>query len=376
MSTNVLSGERAGLAARVRGVLIGPQNEWRRIAEEEPTPLIGAYVAPLTVLGAAAGLGAHLLYRGVALDADLVWAGIAALLYVALAIAAVTAAAMLIAFLVRRFGAEIEHGRAGQLAAYASTPILVAGLGALIPPLAALLIGAGIIYALILLGLGVGRLVSLPDPENNAPRFVLTFAAIAAAFATAVAAFAAPALNAGREALSHAMAAAAPAVAATETPPRPEAELAIERLAQSDGAQVLADPARLAEQFPDTLPGGFARRSVTTAQGGGVARADATYAQGGATLNVAVIQFSYDVDAAAAAGLFDVAPDGAREDGYARSQSIDGRFYAEQVDGDSARYVVIGRGVAMIAEGAATADQARAAVETIGLQRLEAAFGR
>src|SRR5690606_16116752 len=60
----------------------------------------------------------------------------------------------------------------------------------------------------------------------------------------------------------------------------------------------------------------------------------------------------------------------------ARSQSIDGRLYAEDVGAQTARYVVIGRGVVMIAEGGVTMDQARAAVETIGLQRLEAMFGR
>jgi hypothetical protein len=46
------------------------------------------------------------------------------------------------------------------------------------------------------------------------------------------------------------------------------------------------------------------------------------------------------------------------------------------VGAERARYVVIGRGVAMIAEGEVTIDQARAAVETIDLRRLESVFGR
>jgi hypothetical protein len=46
------------------------------------------------------------------------------------------------------------------------------------------------------------------------------------------------------------------------------------------------------------------------------------------------------------------------------------------VAGVNARYIVIGRGVAMIAEGGVTRDQARAAIETIDLQRLEAEFSR
>lgn len=149
----------------------------------------------------------------------------------------------------------------------------------------------------------------------------------------------------------------------------------MERLAQNYGAQTLSDPARLEDQLPDSLPGGFLRQSLAKAQGGGVSRADAAYAQGTATLNISVIQFAYNIDPAAGAALFAIKPDGAAANGYVRSQAIDGRFYVEEVDGDNTRYIVIGRGVAMIAEGRTTADQARAAIETIDLQRVEAAFG-
>jgi hypothetical protein len=51
-------------------------------------------------------------------------------------------------------------------------------------------------------------------------------------------------------------------------------------------------------------------------------------------------------------------------------------LFAENVTGSHVRYVVIGRGVVMIAEGPVTVDRARAAVETIDLQRLEAMFSR
>jgi hypothetical protein len=65
-------------------------------------------------------------------------------------------------------------------------------------------------------------------------------------------------------------------------------------------------------------------------------------------------------------------------DGYARTQTIDGRIYSEEVDNkaSSASYGVIGRGIAVTAEGTnITLDQARAAVETVGVQRLEREFG-
>jgi hypothetical protein len=283
---------------------------------------------------------------------------------------------MVIGFLARRFGAEADGYRAKQLAVYAATPILVGALGALAPPVSGILVALGVVYAFILLGMGAGRLLPMPDPENNVPRFTLTFAVVCVGLTALAAAFVGPLLNSGRTAVTGAIEAVTPEPPAPVIAQRSEAELAIERLSRANGAQVLIDPARLEEQFPDSLPGGFALQSAATAQGGGVSRADAVYSAGDATMNIAIIQFARDVDPAAAAALFDIGENGPRENGYARSQSIDRRLFAEEVEGDNVRYTVIGRGVAMIAEGRATVDQARAAIETIDLQRLEAEFGR
>jgi hypothetical protein len=59
---------------------------------------------------------------------------------------------------------------------------------------------------------------------------------------------------------------------------------------------------------------------------------------------------------------------------HALLEDVRGAVFA--AGAERARYVVIGRGVAMIAEGEVTIDQARAAVETIDLRRLESVFGR
>jgi hypothetical protein len=376
MSTDVVDGERRGLIARLRDILFRPQSEWRRIAAEESSSPIRAHVLPLAIAGALAGLAGELIYSGFSIDGALAWNVVAAILHVVFAIVGVIVASAVINFLAKRFGAEADGERAKRLAAYSATPILIAALGSLAPPVAAILIVLGIVYAFILLGMGVGRLMPLADPENNVPRFTLTFAVVAMALAALAGAFVGPLLQSGRDALTGAVEAATPAPPAPEIARRPEAELAIERLSRANGVQVLSDPVRLEEQFPDSLPGGFARQSVTTAQGAGVSRADATYAEGEATLKLAIIQFAQDVDPAAAASLFNIGENGPRENGYARSQSIDRRLFAEELVGDNTRYIVIGRGVAMMAEGRVTVDQARAAIETIDLQRLEAEFGR
>lgn len=369
-------GERPGLIARARDILIKPQSEWRRIASEEPAPLIGPYVTPLALLGAVAGFTAHVLYRGFKLDAALAWSAAASVLYIVFAIIGVLVAAFVINLLAPRFGAEKNGERARQLAAYSATPILIAALGALAPPVAGLLMGAGVIYAIVLVAMGVQELLPLKDPGNDVPRFAISFVASAALAAALFAMFIGPLIHSGREALTSAVETVAPPPAPPELPRLSAAETAIDRLSQSYATLLLADSARLEEQFPDSLPSGFARQSIAKAQGGGVSRADGVYRQGAATLTVSIIQYSANVEPAALATLLDVKPDGPSEGGYNRTQSIDGRFYAEEVRAGTSRYVVIGRGVIMIAEGGVTMDQARAAVETIGLQRLEALFGR
>lgn len=372
-----LYGPRPGLFARVRNILIRPQSEWRRIAAEDHVPLIGSYVMPLALLGGVVSFAASVLYGGsFALNASLVSKGVSAVLYVAFAVLGVIAAGVIIKWLAPRFGAEPNGEHADRLAAYSATPILAAMFAAIAPPVAGGVVAAGVIYALVLLALGMQPLMPLRDPDNSVPRFTILFAVIAALVIALFAMFVGPLINSGREMLTGAVEAVAPPPAAPDLPRRSGAELAIDRLSQANATSILTDPARLEEQFPDSLPGGFARQSTSKAQRGGVSRSDASYRDGGATLSLSILQFDSDVDPAALAALLAVQADGAVDGGYNRTQSIDGRFYAEEVRAASSRYVVIGRGVAMIAQGGVTMDQARAAVETIGLQRLEGLFGR
>jgi hypothetical protein len=376
-SDALYTGERPGLVARARDILIRPQSEWRRVASEEPAPLIGSYVVPLALLGGVVGFAASVLYAGAfAVNAALVSKAFAALLYVVFAVLGVVVSAWVINWLAPRFGAEANSGRAMQLAAYSATPIFVAALFAVAPPIAGVMMGVGVIYAFVLAAMGTQPLLPVGDPDNNVPRFTIALGGIIAVIVAATATFIGPFIASGREAVIGAVETVAPPPAAPEMPRRSAAELAIERLSQGDAGLLLTDPARLEEQFPDTLPGGFARQSVTKAQGGGVSRADGVYREGASTLSISIVQFSANVEPAALATLLDVKADGPVEGGYNRTQAIDGRFFAEEVRTSSSRYIVIGRGVIMGAEGGVTMDQARAAVETIGLQRLEGMFGR
>jgi len=322
MTTDALdTGERPSLIARVRDILIRPQNEWRRIAAEDPAPLIGSYVLPLAIAGALAGFGAGVFYAGsFALNAALIDEAVSAALYVLFAIAGVMVAGWLINALAPRFGAEANADHAKRLAAYASTPVLVAAVAAVAPPISGIMMGAGVVYALVLIAIGVPTLMPLADADNGAPRFVISFAGAAAAVAALAAMVLGPLIQSGRDALSGAVEVAAPAPAAPPIVRRSAVETTIARLAQSDAPSLLGDPQRLAEQFPDTLPSGFARQAVTTAQRDGISRADGAYRQGEQTLSVSIIQYSAEVDPAAFAALLDVRASGRREGG---AQPID-----------------------------------------------------
>jgi uncharacterized protein YcfJ len=110
----------------------------------------------------------------------------------------------------------------------------------------------------------------------------------------------------------------------------------------------------------------------------GMSQAEGVYRSGEAELRLTVVQTGAMGALAGMAAGMNVQENRQDGDGYARTQTIDGRIYSEEVDNkaSSASYGVIGRGIAVTAEGTnITLDQARAAVETVGVQRLEREFG-
>jgi hypothetical protein len=110
----------------------------------------------------------------------------------------------------------------------------------------------------------------------------------------------------------------------------------------------------------------------------GTAQAEGVYQNGDARITVTIVHMGAMGAVAAMAAGANVQENRQDADGFSRTQTVDGRIYTEEVSNSarSARYGVIGRGVSVTADGAngVTLDQARAAVETIGVQRLERQF--
>jgi len=79
------------------------------------------------------------------------------------------------------------------------------------------------------------------------------------------------------------------------------------------------------------------------------------------------------------AGAMNVQESSQNEYGYSRTQTGDGRVITENVDTSvgSASYGIVGRGVAVTADGSGgvSIEQVRAAVQTVGVERLEREIG-
>lgn len=362
-----------GLIARVRNLLLRPQDEWRRVAEEPGEGALGAHVFPLACGAAIAGFAATVLYGGFDLDADLIWAGVMAVASVVFSMIGVWLAGMAIDFLTKRFGGEPDQPRGAQLAAYAATPIFVAGLTALLPFITGLVVLAGIVYAFVLLGIGVPILLRLP--AGRVTSFMGGFIALCGAAGLAFMLFINPLIGMGRsqvEALAQSMLPRASADAAEQAPASDVAQ-ALARMAQIYALRTTIEPGRLEYLLPPSLPGGFTRTQVIANADASIARADGVYQREGARMNVIIAQFTAGGDHSSLTTLLETPQAGALAP---RSDSVDGRLYVESAGAGGASYGVVGRGVVMSASGTGISpDDARAALETIDLQRVETVIG-
>jgi hypothetical protein len=175
-----LGAAAPALIDRVKNILLTPQAEWDRIAAETPTlgSMLVGYVAPLAAVAVAAGIVGTLVFTGFAVGVGgflsmLVGGAIS----VAIAMGFVAVWGILINALAPTFGSEKNPLRAYQLSVYSSTATFVAAVASIIPLLSLAASLAGMIYAFVLVYVGLPRL--LKTPEDKRMPFVLTLVAIA-----------------------------------------------------------------------------------------------------------------------------------------------------------------------------------------------------
>ena len=396
MTTDPTNAGTPSLIDRAKNILLQPRAEWDRIAGEPANlgKLYMGYLMPLAALAAICmvigltvfGVGA----LGVTLRFSPVQAVISGVFQFVMAFVGAYVMALIINALASNFGSTPDQGQAHKLAVYTYTPGLLAGVFAIYPALG--ILGILGLYSFVLLYLGLPRLMKTPEDKRVGYFATILIVAIIVFFVigmvsgvvrTAFGGFAMPGATFGQSS-------PAPSVQGELTLPNggsidlSELEKAGEALSNGAAGTNVAtmDPTRLQGFLPQSLPGGFAQTSLSSGSGGamgmGASQAEAVYQRGDARMTVTVVHMGAMGGIAAMAGAMGVQESRQDADGYSRTNTVDGRVITEEMSRGSnhASYGVIGRGVAVTAQGnGVTIDEARAAVETIGVQRLEAAAG-
>jgi hypothetical protein len=172
------------LVDRARNLCLTPRTEWSVIAGESATPagLLGGYVGPLALIGSTAGLvggtlvGTTLPFVGTYRVPILSGISMAIFTFV-MTLVGVFALSWVIDLLAPSFGAQKSSEQALKLAAYSSTPALLASVLQIVPALAILGV-VGAVYALYLLYLGLPRLMHCPEEKAAGYTLVVVVCAI------------------------------------------------------------------------------------------------------------------------------------------------------------------------------------------------------
>lgn len=376
-----LGASAPGLVDRIRNILLTPQSEWDRISNEpaDVSKLYMGYVLPLAVLLAVCTFVGMALFVRI----GIVTGFAEAILQVIRALVMVFVVAFIINALAPTFGSQQNLGQAHKLAAYSFTALFVSGVSLLIP-LLGILVLAGLVYSLALLYIGLPRMMKTPEDKRIGYFITIIVVCIVVGivlnFVMANVIRMVPGYSAPGFSQMNAPAASPRAEVTLPgggTVNLSELEKAADAMASGEPLPAI-DPAQLEAQLPQSLPGGFTRTGLSTGSAMGTSQAEGVYENGGARLELTVMHTGAMGAMATVAMSANVQEDSQDENGYSRTRTLDGRVYNEEVSNSSgrARYGVIGRGVAITAEGSGgvTIEQARAAVESVGVERLERAF--
>ncbi|MEZ5971412.1 MAG: Yip1 family protein [Hyphomonadaceae bacterium] len=381
----------ASIVERAKNILIQPRSEWDRIATEKADigKIYVGYVLPLAVIAAVAGLIGMSVFGvsafGVSYRVPIVAGAISAVIQVAGYVIGVYVIAVIANALAPSFGSTQDQGQAHKLMAYSFTAALLSGVFAILPALSVLgLLG---LYSFVLLFIGLPRLMKTPPDKRVGYLVTLIVVGLIVFIVIGVV------LGAVRGAVGG-FGAQGGFTFGQSTPPRSASrgeitlpgggsvdvgamERAAEGYAQGGGGSV--DPAQLASHLPQSLPGGFTLTSQSSGGAMGAASAEGVYENGNARLTLSVVHMGAMSGLAAIAGAANVQQNRQDANGYARTRTVEGRVITEEASNSAgtASYSVVGRGVAITAEGSGgvSIDQARAAVEAIGIERMEREFG-
>jgi hypothetical protein len=377
---------RGGLIGRVKDILTKPGSTWDVIDGERPSvgSLYTGYVMPLAAIPAVAQAIGMTVFGAGAFGVVLKWspftAVVQAILSFGLSLASVFILGLIIDALAPNFGGVNDRIQALKVAAYSYTAAWVGGIFAIFPPISALAILAGL-YSLYLLYLGLPKLMRTPEGKALPyTAIVVVLAFVVSLVIAMVTGAVATMTGAGAAALGGAQ------VSGNVKLPGGEGSVDLGKLQaaakalENGDAGPATDPEALKAYLPANVAG-FARGEVSTSSGGagGIegSEAEAQYAKGDATLRLQVTDLGQAGALAGMAGAFKMKSSKETATGYEKMGVVDGRMTQESYDraAKSGEYgVLVGERFMVHARGDnVSMDELRAAVEAVGLSRLEAA---
>ncbi|HEY0648792.1 Yip1 family protein [Phenylobacterium sp.] len=376
----------AGLIGRVKDILTKPGPTWDVIDGEQPTvqSLYTGYVMPLAAIPAVAQAIGMTVFGAGAFGVVVKWSPVTAIVQAivgyALSLVLVFVLALIIEALAPNFGGTKDRIQALKVAAYGYTASWVAGIFAIFPPIAMLALLGGL-YSLYLLYLGLPKLMKTPEDKALPYTAVVVVVAIVVSFIiTMVMGSVAVMTGAGAGMMSGAQ------VSGTVKLPGGEGSVDVGKLAaaakaiESGESGPATDPEALKAYLPASVAG-FTRGEVSTSSGGAAgiegSEAEAEYAKGEANLRLQVTDLGQAGALAGMAGAFKVKSSKETATGYEKMGVVNGRMTQESYDRSdkSGEYsVLVGERFMVHARGSGVSmDELKAAVEAVGLSRLEAA---
>lgn len=383
---------KAGLVARIKGILLTPSAEWERI-EREPATIGGlftGYACILAAIPAVAGLIGGQLFGlglpGFSVKPGLAFGITAAVLGYVGSLVTIFILGLVIEALAPSFGAEKNRVQAFKVAVYSYTASWVAGILGLVPALGVLMLLAGL-YGCYLLYLGLPRVMKAP--ADKAPGYAIVTIVVAIVISIVIgmvigAVTAMTGLGAGVAGMA-AAGKVANGTGGTVEINGHKVDLGQMQAAADRAEKLSKEPQKpvAVDDLKALLPvdaAGYERSNLETSSSGsgdvqiGLAKAD--YRKGEASYQLSVTDLGpMGAMAALASGM------GAKQtketaDGYEKVSTVDGQLISEEWNRTSkfGKYsVVVADRFAIAAEGTAdSVDDLKHAVQAVDARRLEA----
>jgi Yip1 domain len=155
------------LVSRVQNILLKPKSEWAVIDAEPATVngILTSYVMILAAIGPICSIIGSSVIGVYGIKFPFSFSVASAVFAYILAIAGVYIAALVIDALAPSFGATKDSVRAMKVAAYAATPVFIAGVFQIFP-LLAWVVWIGSLYGWYLLYLGLGTVMKSPQDKT------------------------------------------------------------------------------------------------------------------------------------------------------------------------------------------------------------------